>query len=151
MEDLTNETARAEELKPDEPGELRPRKERALLAVIAHPVLRDAALAAGVSETTLWRYMRDRDFARRLGEARGASVTHASVQLQGASGEAVKTLRDLMGREDAPAASRVSAARAVLEHSFRARVVDELQAEVERLKELLGEDQGEPGAGGGLE
>jgi DUF971 family protein len=53
-----------------------------------------------------------------------------------------------MCKEDAPAASRVSAARAVLELSYRAGVVEELQAEVERLKEIVGESQDESDTGG---
>jgi hypothetical protein len=102
-----------------------------------------------VSEATLWRYVRNKDFKRRLGEASESSIAHANVQLQGAAGEAVKILRDLMCKDDAPHASWVSAARAVLELSFRARVIEDLQAEVERLKELLGEgtEDIEPGEG----
>jgi AcrR family transcriptional regulator len=145
MEDLSSNEAAGAEPEINDAGGLSHRQERTLLAVIAHPTLREAAQAAGVSEPTLWRYIRDKDFARRLREARGASLTCANAQLQGAAGEAVKILRDLMSKGDAPVPSRVSAARAILELAFRARVVDELQAEVERLKEIVGEEQDEAG------
>jgi hypothetical protein len=98
-----------------------------------------------VSDATLWRYMQDKGFKRRLSEAREASINHANLQLHGAACDAVKFLRDLMNKDDAPLSPRVSAARTILEFSSRARVVDEMQAEVERLKELVGGDETEAG------
>jgi AcrR family transcriptional regulator len=138
-EDAAREETKGSEAESDAVDELTQRKERALEAVLSHLTLKEAARAAGVSEPTLWRYMRDETFTRRLREARAASVTYTSGRLQGASAEAVKILQHLMRREDAPLQPRIAAARAVLEFSFRARVVDELQAEVDRLKEVLGE------------
>jgi len=52
----------------DEGGGLSPRQELALQAVLSHPTLKEAAAVAGLSETTLWRYMQDKTFTKRLRE-----------------------------------------------------------------------------------
>lgn len=120
-----------------QPGALSPRQERALQAVVSHPTLKEAALAAGVSDATLWRYMKDPEFERRLREARRVAVGHAAVRLQGATGEAVAVLRELMTRVEAPPAARISAARAVIDYSFRAVEMDELRARLRELEEFI--------------
>jgi hypothetical protein len=102
-----------------------------------HPTLKEAALASGVSETTLWRYMQDEAFSRRLREAQREAVNHAVTRLQRASGDAVTVLHDLMLKADAPASARISAARTVLDYSLRAAEIDELKARIASLEEFI--------------
>lgn len=131
---LTDEIA----LESDDTSDTLPAKqELALRAVISHPTLKEAALAAGVSETTLWRYMQDDAFSRRLREARREAVNHALIRLQRASSDAVTVLRDLMMKEDAPPSARITAARTVLDYSVRAVEIDELRTRVEELEEFI--------------
>jgi hypothetical protein len=118
-------------------GSLSAKQEAALSAVLSHPTLKEAALAAGISETTLWRYMQDGEFSKRLREARRDSVSHAVIRLQKASSEAVTVLRDLMMKEDAPPAARISAARTVLDYSMRAVETDDLRARIEELEDFI--------------
>ena len=122
---------------PDGPGALPAKQESALRAVLSHPTLKEAALAAGISETTLWRYMQDGEFSKRLREARRDAVGHAVTRLQRASSDAVTVLRDLMMKEDAPAAARITAARTVLDYSMRAVETDELRARIDELEEFI--------------
>src|SRR2546429_9717810 len=63
----------------DDSNALSTKQELALQAVISHPTLKEAALAAGISKTTLCRYMQDEAFARRLREARRDAVLHAGI------------------------------------------------------------------------
>lgn len=66
---------------------LTPKQERALGAVISHPTLKEAALAAGVSEPTLWRYRRDAEFALRLADRpRDARVLAGALATAGPAG-----------------------------------------------------------------
>jgi hypothetical protein len=113
------------------------KQERALAAVLSHPTTKEAALAAGISETTLWRYTRDEEFSRRLKEARREAFDHTVTRLQKSSGEAVTVLRDLMMKEDAPAAARISAARTVLDYAMRAAEQDELKARINELEKFI--------------
>lgn len=124
-------------LGPDAAEALPAKQEAALCAVIAHPTLKEAALAAGVSETTLWRYMRDEAFSRRLREARRDATVHTIMRLQNASSDAVTVLHSLMMKEDAPAAARITAARTVLDYSIRAAEMEQLKARIEQLEEFI--------------
>ena len=130
---------KAEELTEgtEEAGTLPPKQELALRAVISQPTLKEAALAAGVSDSTLWRYMRDAEFSRRLREARREAVSHTTTRLQQASSDAVTVLRDLMLKEDAPPAARISAARTVLDYTYRADEQDGLRARIDELEGFI--------------
>lgn len=122
---------------PEGTGALPAKQELALRAVISHPTLKEAARAAGVSDSTLWRYMRDETFSRRLREARREAVDHTFAHLQAASGDAVGVLRSLMAKEDAPASARISAARTVLEFTARFAEADGLRARIEELEDFI--------------
>ena len=124
-------------LESDDPNALTAKQEQALQAVISYPTLKEAALAAGVSETTLWRYMQDKAFARRLREARRDAVNHAVTRLQRASSDAVTVLDDLMKSDKAPASARISAARPVLDYAIRAAEIEELRARVDQLEDFI--------------
>lgn len=124
-------------LEADDPNALPTKQELALRAVISHPTLKEAALAAGISETTLWRYMQDESFSRRLREARRDAVNHAIIRLQRASSDAVTVLHDLMMKTDAPASARITAARTVLDYSIRAIEIDELKGRIDQLEEFI--------------
>ena len=118
-------------------GGLSPKQERALHAVLTHPNLKEAALAAGVSDVTLWRYMKDAEFSRRLRESRRGAIDHVALRLQGSAAAAVTVLCDLMAKEDAPAAARISATRTVLDYAFRAVEMDDLKARVGELEQFI--------------
>lgn len=124
-------------IEPEDCGSLPAKQELALRAVISRPTLKEAAQAAGVSETTLWRYMQDDEFSRRLREARREAVNHAVIRLQRASSDAVTVLGDIMMSESAPASARITAARAVLDYSMRAVETDDLKARIEELEEFV--------------
>lgn len=137
MESLKAENA--EEINQESPGtgELSAKQELALQALISHPTLKEAALAAGVSEVTLWRYQQDEAFSKRLREIRRDAVNHTFTRLQCGSSDAFAVLRDLMMKEGTPAASRITAARTVLDYSLRAAEMDELKARVDELERFI--------------
>lgn len=121
----------------EDAGALPAKQELALRAIISHPTLKEAALASGVSETTLWRYMQDAAFSRRLREVRRDAVNHAVIRLQRASSDAVTVLRDLMMKDDAPASARITAARTVLDYSIRVVEMDDLRGRIEELEDFI--------------
>lgn len=119
------------------PGALPAKQELALQAVISYPTLKEAALAAGISEATLWRYLKESNFNRRLRETRRDAVNHAVIRLQRASSDAVTVLSDLMRKEDAPSAARISAAKSILDYTLRVAEMDRLNARIERLENYI--------------
>lgn len=116
-----------------ETEELSPQQEGAIVALLSDPGLTGAAKAAGVGKATLWRWLQQPTFQAAYRKARREAVEHARARLQQASGEAVEALREVMNDPDAPHASRVSAAKNVLEMSFKEVHTEEIE---ERLAAL---------------
>lgn len=119
-------------------GEKMTRKhEQAVAALLAHDTIPEAAKSVGIGEATLWRWLQTSDFREAYRKARGEVVKHAIAQVQAGMGEAVKTLRDVMTDAAAPASSRVSAARAMLDLGIKAVEVEELEARLESLEDQV--------------
>jgi hypothetical protein len=95
--------------------------------------MRTAAKAIGVDETTLWRWLQDKDFHAAYMTARRETVKHAIARLQQISSEAVSTLREVMKDKTAKGSERVSAAKAILEFSIKAVEIEDM---AERLAEV---------------
>ncbi len=136
--------ARATKEKPtdehitDEAGEPLPEKqEAALLALLSHKTLKEAALAAGVSMPTLWRYLRDPVFSLRYREARRELVECAMVRLQNDAEHAAKVLRDVADDVAAPAGARVTAARTIIELSVKSVELGDLQQRIASLEDYI--------------
>lgn len=95
------------------------RQEAALAALIEAPNLRAAALACGVPERTLRRWMADEEFHQRYESMRRALVSDAWHGLQARLSEASATVAGLMSSKDVPPQVRLGAARTVLEFALR--------------------------------
>jgi hypothetical protein len=115
-------------------GELSPQQEGAILALLSDPGLTGAAKAAGVGKATLWRWMQQPAFRDAYRRARREAVEQARARLQQASGEAVEALRDVMNDEDAPHASRISAAKTVLVMAIQATSEEEFERRLAALE-----------------
>lgn len=137
MNDTLKNAADEADHKTEESGALTESQGRALEAVLSHRTLKEAAFAAGISEPTLWRYMKEKEFARRLSEARREVLAHVVARLQQAASDAVAVLQEVMMKGDAPAAARITAARAVIDYSLRAHEDDDLRARIDELEEYL--------------
>ncbi|MDQ5827308.1 MAG: LacI family DNA-binding transcriptional regulator [Chloroflexota bacterium] len=113
------------------------RQEAVLVALLAQPTLKEAAEAAGVSETTAWRYLQDEKFRERYRAAQRQCVEHIIVRVRQDAGAAVSALREIVDDRTAPASSRVQAARAILETVFKAVEVSEMEGRMEALEANL--------------
>ncbi len=109
------------------------KQERALLALLDCGETKKAAELAGVAEVTLWRWLQLPMFQQRYRAARRQLVETAIAQLQSDCTIAVRVLRDVAEDKDAPASSRVAAAKTIIEQSVSAIQLMDLE---ERLKEL---------------
>lgn len=68
-------------------------KEKALAALLESASIADAANHCGLSQETLYRYLREKEFVADYRNARRQVVENSITQLQQASSEAVETLR----------------------------------------------------------
>lgn len=110
------------------------KQEAALAALLTNPMIKEAVLAAGVSETTIWRYLQDEKFVSRYRAARRDAVNLAIMNLQQNACEAAKVLCQIATDETAPHSSRVAAARTIIDQAIRGVEMDEMQQRIENLE-----------------
>jgi hypothetical protein len=96
-----------------------------------------AAAKAGVSPATVYRRLQEPGFLERLRDVRADMVQRAAGMLTAAAGEAVKTLLALQ-KDTVPPATRLGAARAILELGLKVRETAELEQRIVALEEQLG-------------
>jgi hypothetical protein len=112
------------------------KQERALLALLDCGETKKAAELAGVAEVTLWRWLQLPMFQQRYRAARRQLVETAIAQLQSDCTIAVRVLREVAEDKDAPASSRVAAARTIIEQSVSAIQLMDLEERLKKLEEL---------------
>jgi hypothetical protein len=112
------------------------REDRMILALLEHATVEKAAIAAGVSEATMWRRIKEPAFQAAVRQARRDAFNRAIARLQQAGSAAVATLLRIMCDSKMPGATRVRAAVSVLELAFRGMELEDMQGRIQRLEEL---------------
>lgn len=110
------------------------KQETAIVALISQPTIPAAAKVTGVADITLWRWMQHPRFQRAYRDARRHVVEAALVEVQAATSEAVQTLRSVMNDPDAPPASRVAAARCVLDTALKGVELMDMETRIAELE-----------------
>ena len=115
-------------------GQKRERLEdRALAALLSEPTIGQAAATAGVSESTLLRWLAEPSFKSRYRDARRQVVELAVAGLQQATSDAVATLgRNL---HCGVPSSEIAAAKAVLDFAVKGVELIDLAERVEALEQ----------------
>jgi hypothetical protein len=90
--------------------------EKALAALLNASTVRDAATQSGLSEETLYRYLRDEDFKNEYHQAQRQVVESAISGLQQAANEAVETLKRNLTCDNPQA--EIRAAQLILDNVF---------------------------------
>jgi hypothetical protein len=114
------------------------KKEQAVLALLSHRTLEEAARAIGIVPNTLLRWMKEPEFDAAYREARRAAFGQAVARLQQASGAAVSTLLKLMLDANVPASTRARCADSVLGHTTKAIELDDIEARLTELERATG-------------
>jgi transposase-like protein len=114
------------------------KKEQAIIALLEAPTVKEAAEVVGVNPATLYKWMAQPEFEEAYRKARHRAMGEAIARLQQASSKAVATLWDVMGDQEATPASRVTAARAVLELGMRGTEIEVIEARLRKLEEKAG-------------
>jgi hypothetical protein len=96
----------------------------------------EAALAAGVTERTGFRWKKDPELAAEVRHARAELTTVALGKLSGSMGRAAAVLDKLLDSEIET--TKLSAARSVLQLGLAMRAELEGEARLQRLEELYG-------------
>jgi hypothetical protein len=114
---------------------LNARQHRAISGLLSEPSIRQAAKAADVPEKTLFNWLKEPAFDAAYRAARRDSVQQATARLQFATSAAVSVLCQLMTRDTVHASIRLSAAKTILELSFKSIEIDDLAARLEALEQ----------------
>jgi hypothetical protein len=115
------------------------REEVALAALLTEPTIATAAGKAGISESTLLRWLADPDFKARYRDARWQVVEHAVSRLQQATSEAVDTLQRNLSC--GVPATEISAAKAVLDFAVKGVELVDLAERIEHLEQATAESR----------
>jgi hypothetical protein len=113
------------------------KKEQAIVALLSHGSIPEAARATGIAAVTLWRWLQLDGFRDEYQKARRDAVGRAIDQVQRAAAGAVQTLEGVMSDEQTPASARVSAAKTVLDSALKAVELEDVQGRLQALESAL--------------
>ena len=111
------------------------KKEAALLALLESRSVEEAALAAGVTPRTVYRWLNEPEFAAAYREARRALVSQANARLQQAAGAAAATILKLMVDPAVTASVRIRACECVLNHANKPIEIEDIEVRLAALEE----------------
>ena len=111
-------------------------EDKLLLTLACGATVDSAARECGLSPRTVYRRLQEPAFRRRLQALRADMVQRTSGALTAASGEAVRTLLELL-KAGVAANTRLGAARAVLESGVKLRELAELEERMAALEEQV--------------
>jgi hypothetical protein len=115
-----------------------PRQEKAIAALLSEPTFGRAALAAGVGQRTLRRWMQQPEFKRALLQARRDAFGQAMGLLQRVAPMAVGTLMKVMADPSTPPHAKVAAAVAVVKLGMDVIELEDLTERIEILERQPG-------------
>jgi hypothetical protein len=113
------------------------RDAKVLMALACGATVAAAARQTGASERTIYRRLADPAFKHELQVLRADMVQRTSGTLTAAATEAVKSLLELL-KPATPHATRLGAARSVLELGVKLREAAELEARIAALEAEVG-------------
>ena len=112
------------------------KQRRAIPALLASPTVESAAVIAGVSRESLYRWLRtDPLFRAELHAAEAEALAESTRRLVNLSGQALDTITEVMTDETAPAAVRLRAADTVLARLLQLRELVTLEGRITALEE----------------
>lgn len=111
------------------------RAEAAIAALLSHATISAAAESAGVSKTTLWRWLQRDDFRHRLKAAQETVFETALNTLQGSITDAVNCLRNNLTCKSPSV--QVQAARSLVEYALKTHDLLDLRTRISDVEARL--------------
>jgi hypothetical protein len=110
------------------------KKEAAIASLLTHRNVDEAAQAAGVGATTLWRWLRLPEFQVEYRKARRDAFSQSVARLQQGTSAAATTLLKTMIDPGTSASVKVRAAEAIFHHAAKAIEIEDIEARVAELE-----------------
>jgi hypothetical protein len=112
------------------------KKEQAIVALLSHRTMDEAAKAAGISAGTLKRWTQLLEFKAAYLQARREAVSQANARIQQNAGAAASVLSKLMADPATPASIRARVSQCILEHANKSLELEDLEVRLQRLEEM---------------
>ena len=120
------------------------KRDEAIVALLTHRNLEEAARAIGVGTKTLFRWTQMPEFQEAFRAARRNAFSQSIARLQQASSAAVSTLIKVMIEPGTPSSTRVRAADSVLNHAAKAIEIEDIEVRVSMLEHAMESDAKNP-------
>jgi hypothetical protein len=114
------------------------KKEEAIVALLTHRTMEEAARSIGVDPKTLFRWMKEPEFDKAYCAAKRAAYGQSIARLHHLSSAAVSTLGKVMLDPSTPPSTKVRAADSILDHTAKAIEIEEIEARVTALEQAAG-------------
>jgi hypothetical protein len=114
---------------------------RLLTAFACGATVEQAAAKTGLSESTVYRRLKDPEFVRQLQAMKSEMVQRTAAALTAAAMEGVKTLMELLKPVNT-GPTRLGAAKAILEVGVKLRELAELEDRLAALEARVGDGRG---------
>ena len=112
-------------------------RDEAIIALLTHRNVEEAARAVGHAPNTLRRWMKQPEFDAAYREAKREAYSQSIARLQGALSAAVSTLLKVMLDPSTPAATKVKAISIVLNHAAKAMEIEDIQARLTAVEQTV--------------
>jgi hypothetical protein len=119
------------------------KKEDAIVALLTHRTIEEAARAVNVATKTLLRWQKEPEFDVAYRAAKRAAFAQSIARLHHLSSAAVSTLGKVMLDPTTPPATRVRAADSILDHTTKAIEIEDVEVRVSDLERAA--DESKPG------
>lgn len=126
-------------MKDSHQDQLTAQQHRAIEALLVEPSVGKAAQRSEVAERTMYRWLRQKEFARLLRERRRQAFGQSIAMAQRYAALAVQTLGQLMLDQSTPAMARVKAAAEILSFARDGIEIDDLVHRVEDVETMAHE------------
>lgn len=123
---------------PGDSRSLSAKQRRLLAAMSEHRTIKQAAEAAGVSQSAAYSWQRDPVFKQALHDLEHQTVNEAARQLLSLTGKATAALEEVLDDPIAKAGDSIRAARTILELTLRVREIVTLEDRIAELERRIG-------------
>ena len=110
---------------------------KALAALLVSKSRVDAARVCGLSTKTLQGYEKLPEFAEALEKGRREALADAAHRIAAGYSETVDALQEIVQSPDTPDASRVAAARVLLEYGLKYAEMTDINKRLDRLEGMI--------------
>ena len=117
------------------------KQEAAIIALLNEPTVTKAAVACGINDRTIYRWLDEPAFSRAYRKARRENFAQAIAASQRYAPLAVQTLAKFMADATLSVSARVTAATALLKFSCESIELDDLATRVDDLEKCIKDEQ----------